>query len=119
MELSVLSVTASYEQLIQRFNVWAEKRSDIRAACIVGSRARTDHPADEWADLDMVVFTSNPEYYLSEMSWIDQLAKPLLTFIETTPESGTRERRVLFEGMIDADFTILHQEITAELLVSN
>ena len=81
----MLSVTASYEQLIQRFNEWAEKRPDIRAACIIGSRARTDHPADEWADLDMVVVTTYPEYYLSETRWIDQLAKPLLTFIETTP----------------------------------
>jgi aminoglycoside 6-adenylyltransferase len=116
MELSMLSVAASYEKLIQSFYEWAEKRPDIKAACIIGSRARTDHPADEWADLDLVVVTTNPEYYLSKMSWIDELGKPLLTFLETTPASDTRERRVLFEGMLDVDFNILRQELAAELL---
>ena len=111
-----MSVTASYEHLIKIFSEWAEKRSDIRAACVIGSRARTDHPADEWADLDLIVITTNPEYYLSKTSWIDELGKPLLTFLETTPASETRERRVLFEGMLDVDFNILKQEIAAELL---
>jgi hypothetical protein len=29
-----------------------KKTDDIRAAFIIGSRARADHPADEWSDLD-------------------------------------------------------------------
>lgn len=41
---------ASYGELIERSVKWAESRSDIRAAVIMGSRARVDHPADEWAD---------------------------------------------------------------------
>jgi predicted nucleotidyltransferase len=28
----------------------------IRAAVVIGSRARVDHPADEWSDLDVLIF---------------------------------------------------------------
>ena len=39
--------TPSMEQIEQRFAAWAQTQPDIRAAMVVGSRARTDHPADE------------------------------------------------------------------------
>jgi aminoglycoside 6-adenylyltransferase len=95
-----------YEQLVERFVKWAETCSDIRAAVIVGSRARVDHPSDEWADLDILVITTNPERYLSTIDWIENIGNPLLTFLEPTAIEGEMERRVLFEGMLDVDFSI-------------
>jgi aminoglycoside 6-adenylyltransferase len=83
---------------------------------VVGSRARTDHPADEWADLDLVIVTTNPEYYLTTTDWIDILDKPLLTFIEPTATGDEKERRVLFEGMLDVDFAIFPLEKAIKLL---
>lgn len=51
MKHQEMDLTAeSYEQLIQRFVRWAETEENVRAAVIIGSRSRTDHPADEWAD---------------------------------------------------------------------
>jgi len=95
-----------YEQLVERFVRWAETCSDIRAAVIIGSRARVDHPADEWADLDIMVITTDPERYTSTSDWIENVGNPLLTFVERTP-GGDMERRVLFEGMLDVDFAII------------
>lgn len=63
-----------YEQLVERFVRWAETLSDIRAAVIIGSRARVDHPADEWADLDIMVITTDPERYVSTRDWIEKSA---------------------------------------------
>ena len=54
----------SMEQLEQRFAAWAQTQPDIRAAFVVGSRARTDHPADQWSDLDIMVVTTRPERLL-------------------------------------------------------
>jgi aminoglycoside 6-adenylyltransferase len=105
-----LSVAESYEKLIQRFCEWAKERVDIRAGAVIGSRARLDHPADEWADLDLVILTTDPEFYLSTADWIKKLGKPLLTFIEFTPTGDGKERRVLFEGMLDVDFAIMPTE---------
>jgi len=103
-------VAESYEQLINRFCEWAKTREDIRALFIIGSRARADHPADEWADLDLVVVTANPDRYLSKTDWINIPGKPILTFIEPTASANEKERRVLFEGMLDVDFAIIPQE---------
>jgi aminoglycoside 6-adenylyltransferase len=96
------------KQLEERFVAWAQTRQDIRAALVIGSRARTEHPADEWSDLDIVFFTTKPELYLSNADWLENIEKPLLTFVQETPTGGQRERRVLFEGGLDVDFTIVN-----------
>lgn len=105
----------SYEELMERFRKWAENRPDIRMAIVIGSRARVDHPADEWADLDVIMITTNPERYLSTTDWIDNMGNPLLTFVESTP-GGDKERRVLFEGMLDVDFAIIPKRRVQQLL---
>jgi aminoglycoside 6-adenylyltransferase len=109
-EMSVLGVEESYEQLIRRVREWAKDRADVRAVFVIGSRARTDHHADEWADLDLVIVTTSPEFYVSTTDWINVLGKPLLTFVEPTAVADEKERRVLFEGMLDVDFAIFPQK---------
>jgi len=103
-----------YKQLIERFVKWAETCSDIRAAVIIGSRARVDHSADEWADLDVLVITTDPDHYVSTSDWIENVGNPLLTFVERTP-GGDLERRVLFEGMLDVDFAIIPKRRVQQL----
>ena len=111
-----LSINSQYEKFIERFFKWAKTRQDIRAAIVIGSRARLDHPADEWADLDIIVISTNPEYYTSEAEWVDNIGNPLLTFVEPTPTGDTLERRVLFEGMLDVDFSIVPKRGFQQLL---
>lgn len=114
---SKTSVDKLYAHLIERFVKWAETREDIRAAIVVGSRARTEFPADEWSDLDMIVITSNPQHYISTTEWIENIGKPLLTFVEPTAGSGDdTERRVLFEGMVDVDFALIPLQKAQQLL---
>jgi len=106
----MLTVIEKYEQLIIRSCEWAKDREDGRALFVIGSRARVDHPADDWADLDLVVVTRTPEFNLSTTDWINALGKPMLTFIEPTATADEKERRVLFEDMLDADFAIIPSE---------
>jgi aminoglycoside 6-adenylyltransferase len=115
---SMPEIERSYEGLIERFRKWAESRSDIRTAVVVGSRARVDHPADEWADLDIVIVTTDPEHYVSTSDWINNFGKPLLTFIEPTSTEDEKERRVLYEEMLDVDFAIIPQERAQRLFQS-
>ncbi|HVP93125.1 MAG TPA: aminoglycoside 6-adenylyltransferase [Acidobacteriota bacterium] len=99
-----------YGELIERFRRWAEPRSDIRAAILVGSGARVDHLADEWSDLDIIVIATDPERYLSTSDWINNFGKPLLTFVDTALTGNDRIRVVLYEGMLDVDFCIVPHE---------
>lgn len=106
---------ARYEALIGRFVTWADTRPDVRAAFIVGSRARTTSPADEWSDLDAVLFADNPSVLLDDESWLTRLGDPQITFREPTAVGIWEERRVLFANGCDADFSILPAGLIGEL----
>ncbi|HET7658060.1 MAG TPA: aminoglycoside 6-adenylyltransferase [Bacillales bacterium] len=105
-----------YENLIGKVTIWADTRKDIRAAMIIGSRARKDEPADEWSDLDVVIFSSNPEHYLSSEEWIHQFGTVWMTFLEQTAVGGGRERRVLYENAYDVDFSFFPIEGLSKLI---
>lgn len=114
--MTVDGINTLYEQLIERITKLAEDSPDIDAMMIIGSRARTGQSADEWSDLDVIIITSDPERYLSKTDWLSRIGKPLLTFLEPTAVGGQMERRVLFEGMLDADFSIIPQKVAQQLL---
>src|SRR5688572_923047 len=86
------------DKLISKIVEWAQHREDIRALIVIGSRARQNHPADQWSDLDLVIVTDDPAYYLQHEDWLAEIATPLITFIEQTATDKGQERRVLFEG---------------------
>jgi aminoglycoside 6-adenylyltransferase len=94
---------AAYERLIEKFLDWARSDDNIRAAVVIGSRARTDHPADEWSDLDLLVVAEDTKLLLEGSDWIRVVGTPWITFVEQTPDGGF-ERRVLFKGGLDVDF---------------
>jgi aminoglycoside 6-adenylyltransferase len=98
-------IAMGYERLIEKFVAWAQAEANVRAALVIGSRARTDHPADEWADLDIIVFAADIERYIASADWIEHIGVHWLTFIERTPGGGW-ERRVLFDDGLDVDFAL-------------
>src|SRR5262245_45264655 len=108
-------ITTAYEQLIDRFVAWAQAQPDIRAAIVLGSRARTDRPADEWSDLDLLIVTADPRRLISQTDWLEQLGTPWLTFLEPTAVGGATERRALFEGGLDVDFSPFPVEVVRQL----
>ena len=97
-------LNAAYDALIKRLIQWAGSEEDIRAVVVIGSRARVDTPADEWSDLDAVMFVTDPNRYLDSTQWLRALGDVKLTFIETAGDGETQELRVLFDGGVDVDF---------------
>jgi hypothetical protein len=63
--------TQGYARLLERFVAFAEAEEDISAGIVIGSRARSDHPADEWSDLDIVVLARHPGHYVLSTDWDD------------------------------------------------
>ena len=108
--------TQGYTQLIGRFVKWAQTQQDIRAAIIVGSRARIhNQPADEWSDLDIALFVTDPKLYVSLSGWIEEIGNPWLTFVEPTAAGQSLERRVLFEDGLDVDFALLPVDLIHQM----
>ncbi len=94
-----------YEDIESKFISWAQTVEDIRAAFIVGSRARNDHPADEWSDMDIILFTSKQNYYLSNNEWLNYFGD-ICTSFATQTNGGDLECLTLFEGGWQVDFVI-------------
>ncbi len=94
-----------YEKLERDFVSWAQTVEDIRAAFIVGSRARIDHPADEWSDLDIIFFTSKQNFYLSDSEWLKNIGNVWTSLVSQTA-GGDPECLTLFEGGWQVDFVI-------------
>jgi aminoglycoside 6-adenylyltransferase len=106
-----------YDYLIQKFVNWALREADLRAALIIGSQSRVDHPADEWADLDVVLISNNPQRYIVSADWLENISLPWLTFLESTPDGGW-ERRALFDPGLDIDFAIIPAQYINSLVDS-
>ena len=102
-EAGMKQAQAPMKQLEDRFVAWAQTRPDIRAAIVVGSWARVDHPADEWSDLDVGFTTTDPQRYLSRTDWLEDIAPTWVTY----PDPGGAVRHVLFEGGLDAGIAVL------------
>ena len=99
-------ITRGYEQLTERIVAWLPQEHDVRAAMIIGSRARADHPADEWSDLDVLLFVRDPERYVTAADWVAGFGPVWLAFAERTPDGRAWERRVLYAGGLDVDFAL-------------
>ena len=95
-----------FNDLIERITGWATEHPDVRAALILGSRARTDHPADEWSDLDILVFTHQPEQFIQSAEWAKAIAPAWLSFSERTGDGQSWERRTLYAGGLDVDVAV-------------
>jgi aminoglycoside 6-adenylyltransferase len=96
----------SYDLLIERFTVWAGQEENVRAAIIIGSQARSDHPADEWSDLDVIILARDPDTYWQTNEWLDAIGATWLDFVEPSPDGRSMEHRVLFAGGLDTDFAL-------------
>jgi aminoglycoside 6-adenylyltransferase len=95
------------EERLERIGAWARVTPGVHAALVVGSRARTDVPADVHSDSDVVLICDDPQQWLRSTDWLAEFGTPLLTFVEETAVGDELERRVLYEDGGDVDFSII------------
>jgi aminoglycoside 6-adenylyltransferase len=105
----------TYAHLEHRFSEWALTQPLIEAVIVVGSRARSNHPADEWSDLDLVVFARDTSYYLNEAAWLNELG-PVRIAIAHSFGKNDREWLALYEEGIKLDIAVLSIAATAHTL---
>jgi aminoglycoside 6-adenylyltransferase len=103
----LLNVNTRMDLLEAAIADWARDREDVRAAFVVGSRARAETPADRWSDLDIGLVVTGRQPFLGDASWVEEFGSPVLTFVEPTAFGDRLERRVLYETGEDVDFAVL------------
>lgn len=97
------------ERFLEQLAEWARARDDVRGAFVLGSQARTEVPADEYSDVDVVLVVDEPAPYTDSADWLEAFGHPLLTFLEQTPVGGLIERRALFDSGLEVDAARLAQ----------
>ncbi len=96
-----------YQVFLETFVPWAERRSDIRGAVVVGSRARVMPPPDELSDIDLMLITTRPKFYYGTAGWLNELGDLTLTYRQP-PVVGQRNiRTAVFDGPVHVDFAIV------------
>ena len=100
-----LAGPADLDELEARFLDWGNERSDVRAVLILGSRARVDHPADEWADVDFAIAVKDPERYMDNRGWLKAIGPVAACYRDPNPGGATLH--TLFASGVHADFGFL------------
>lgn len=93
--------------LIERLAAWANGNDEVHVLMLVGSQARSDHPADAFSDIDLIMTVDDPEVFLGHDEWLSEIGPVIADLIEPTAVGGMSERRILFESGRDADFSIV------------
>lgn len=95
-----------YRELESRVAAWASTRDDVRAAIVVGSRARDDHPADAASDLDLLLVVEDQEPYLRDASWLGAIDE-VWASMEHRTAGGDPEHLVVFAGGTRVDMVLV------------
>jgi len=95
------------ESWLKKFSALARHQRDVRAAWVVGSRARTVQPADEWSDIDIMLITTRPTRYLHTSTWLRDIGSPWMDYLIETQIGARNVRHAVFEGAVCVDFAIV------------
>jgi len=90
------------DDLEARVLAWGRARRDVRGILILGSRARTDHPADEWSDIDFAIAVKDPERYMRDRRWVAEIGQVAACYRDPNPGGVTLH--TLFASGVYADF---------------
>lgn len=107
-----------YKNLEERISNWGLSNEEILAIYVVGSRARVDKPFDEFSDLDIVVFSTNPDYYLQNDEWLQNIDKVWTSFMFRTA-GGHPEKLIVFDQGAQVDFIFHHISDLEHVILSD
>lgn len=90
-----------------RLHAWVAARDGIDGAVAFGSTERSDRPADDWSDLDLLFAVSDVAPWLDDLAWTDEIGETWLRFVHPAPVPGVAVVQVLFAGGYDVDLVPL------------
>ena len=79
---------------------------EVEVILVVGSRARQDHPADRFSDLDLILFSTQADLYESNQAWLDEIGETW-GVVKSKTGLGDVEWLALFSGGFKADFVLV------------
>jgi aminoglycoside 6-adenylyltransferase len=96
----------SYQLLEERIIAWAAARPELLAGVVVGSRARPERSADQWSDLDLIIFTTVVEVFTQDGAWLEEFGVLWASWLSKTG-SGYPEWFALYAGGLKFDIAFV------------
>ena len=103
----VVRQTEGSQRILSQMVSWGGGQDDLRAIAVVGSHARSEHPADPWSDLDLVFMARRPKRYLDQSSWLSEIEPPWLAVLEPTVVGGEQIFHITFAGGTKVDLVVV------------
>ena len=104
----------AYWELESKLVTWGLANNNLRAAIIIGSRARYPAP-DIYADLDLILFTIRPTDFSKNQGWLSVIAKPWITSLNYTSQDDP-EWVLICEDGLKIDLVISKAEPDQDLV---
>jgi aminoglycoside 6-adenylyltransferase len=95
----------TYAELEAAFLEWAHQNADLQLALVIGSRARSQPPADEWSDLDLILFFEDPQPWIGQHAWLEAFGEIELIYSQPS-QAGDVEWLLLYTSGLKADFMV-------------
>lgn len=96
----------NYIDLQNNLIAWAEGEDNVRALLVVGSRARTMPPADQFSDLDTILFCLRPTEYVESNDWMRSLGPFWFSYLDQ-PKYKEPEQFALYDDAVKIDVMIM------------
>lgn len=109
MKWGNMCMDSRYKDIVDKIIKYGETSELVKAEVLIGSQSRQIDCADEYSDIDVMLFVSDIDFFINSDEWISSLGKYYISFVEKTV-SGGMERRVIFENAMDADFIFLQAD---------
>ena len=94
---------------------WCRQRPDIRAVIVIGSRGRPDRTQDQYSDLDLILFSTKVEGYVSNREWLAQFGDLWIATLNHIGP-GDPEWMAFYSPGIKADLLLV--SVTPEQLIT-
>ncbi|MFT5875530.1 MAG: aminoglycoside 6-adenylyltransferase [Clostridium sp.] len=104
-----MCMNSRYGDIINNLIKYGETSELIKAEVLIGSQSSQSNCADEYSDIDVILFVSDIDFFINSDEWINFLGRFYISFVEKTV-SGGMERRVFFENAMDEDFIFLQAD---------
>jgi len=95
------------ETLLKNIIQWVKEEENIRAALLLGSRARRGH-TDQLSDIDLYLFAQDPKDYFRRDEWIHDFGSVWLT--QTQKEGESLIQKVVYQDGMMVEFILFPLE---------
>lgn len=100
-----------YFNLLKKIKDFVIRTEDITCLAIIGSQSSSETIADEFADIDLLLVTSNCTKYFKSQGWLQEIDEMWVSFTESVPDVNFWERRAVFKYGLDVDFVIIDENL--------